>query len=323
MKTVFSNSQVPHVWAQQTQPNGHSQSMRFEGDTLYSHSTPIGRIVEVRPPGLTDGGAGQETRVALLTSNTYSVTTSSKHMPAARNAVINLRVFYVPDVQADSEQAHAANLAYMLVCYAKEINRLRRKRDLWALAYESLEPIQQDARAYAQIFGLPEPTLNAQADAAAIVEFRAAWNARLDTPANVARRTKACEDRAAARERKAEREYAAQVARDVERLADFRAGLPLNTSAYMRDANGGAYLRISGDNVQTSLGAHVPVADARRVISLIRAYQSGKCPPPRDGAQYDVGAFHIDTLYTNGDIKAGCHYIQFAEIDAIGRALGV
>jgi hypothetical protein len=180
-----------------------------------------------------------------------------------------------------------------------------------------------NARAYTQIFGLPEPILNAQADAAAIVEFRAVRNVRVNTPANITKRRKVCEGRAAAEARKVEREYAAQVARDVERLADFRAGLPLTTCAYMRDVNGGAYLRISGDNVQTSLGAHVPVADARRVISFIRAYQSGKCPPPRDGAQYNVGAFHIDTLYTNGDIKAGCHYIQFAEIDAIGRALGV
>lgn len=37
MKKVFSNSEVPHIWAQQTQNGGRGSNIFFEGATIYSY----------------------------------------------------------------------------------------------------------------------------------------------------------------------------------------------------------------------------------------------------------------------------------------------
>jgi hypothetical protein len=44
----YSNGMTAHVWAQQNKERGKSGNgnMSFEGRTLYSYSTPIGRFVD-------------------------------------------------------------------------------------------------------------------------------------------------------------------------------------------------------------------------------------------------------------------------------------
>jgi hypothetical protein len=87
-KTVFDNSMLGHVWAQQKQHTGRSNNgnMFFEGKVLYSYGShfALGYIMT--------GGL-----VALLNSDSYSITTS-KHKSYAARAVRHMKCYYVPDL---------------------------------------------------------------------------------------------------------------------------------------------------------------------------------------------------------------------------------
>src|SRR3954452_20181905 len=99
-RTVVNNSQVPHLWANQSQDHAKGNgSISFSGRSLYSYAAEIGRLVDAP-----NGG-----RVALLISRTWSPTTSS-HQSAARSAVSHLTRFSVPHLDCDSG-SHARNLA--------------------------------------------------------------------------------------------------------------------------------------------------------------------------------------------------------------------
>ena len=310
MKTVFSNSQCTHVWAQQTQEHGHSASMSFRGACLYSYSTLIAEIVDVSTA--VSVMAGAERKVALLTSHTYSPTTSSKHMPAARRAVANLRSFYVPMLD------HAANLKYLEAEYRVQAAKLLRVRELGSWHRERLTKLARDVADYARSFNLSAPVVDYHEDYAKATDRMA----RLAANPKRAARIALTEQRNAARR---EREAIADVARNVERLAEWRAGTT-GTYGGLRDEKDGAYLRMLGGNVQTSLGAHVPAKDAQRAIKFIAeaARRGGwaHCEE-RPDAVIQIGAFTLNRVDPNGDIKAGCHFIQWREIAAIALKLGM
>jgi hypothetical protein len=310
MKTVFTNAQCAHVWAQQTQEHGHSASMSFRGARLYSYSTCIAEIVDV--PEYVSVQAGGERKVALLSSNTYSSTTSCKHMPAARRAVANLRSFYVPMLD------HAGNLKYLEAEYRVQAAKLLRVRELGSWQRERLTELARNVADYARIFNLSAPVVDYGAD------YAKATN-RMERLANDPKRAARIADRERQTANRRAREALAEVARNVERLAEWRAG---TTGTYwgLRDEKDGAYLRMLGDNVQTSLGATVPAADAQRAIKFIAeaARRGGwaHCEEIPD-AVIQIGAFTLNRVDPNGDIKAGCHFIQWREIAAIALKLGM
>jgi hypothetical protein len=315
MKTVFDNRQCAHVWAQRSQPYGRSGSMKFEGDVLYSYQTPIAAFHDIV-------GVAMNIKVVLIASETFSVTTSSKHMPAARRAVTNFRTFTVPYIRANSAADHKANLAYLVAKFWKEADRLKRARDVWGSPYLQLEPIERDIRAYAQLFGgLEVPNdINSIFVDNTIAALRAELGAKNNTPAKIAAHARAAAKREAAEQAKREAIAAAQG----DRLREWLAGASTWLTDLTLSVNGGAYLRIRGDLVQTSQGASVPVADAKRVIGHIRAVMHKPWGgPPHYPKGLGVGAFTVERVDMNGDIKAGCHFIEFSEIDRIGKLLGV
>lgn len=96
MKTVFTDrAPVAHAWAHQTQPNArYRDNWRAEGRKLYSYSTVVG--LRVRRP---DNGSRIGEPVALLTGETYSVTTS-RHMGSAWAATRGMERYAVADLDS-------------------------------------------------------------------------------------------------------------------------------------------------------------------------------------------------------------------------------
>jgi hypothetical protein len=91
-KFVFDTGEIPHLWAHRTQEEARNRqgNLYFNGDTIYSYGShfPIARHAA--------NEAGE--RSVLLTTATYSVTTSN-HCSAVRSAIpSSLRVFRVPNV---------------------------------------------------------------------------------------------------------------------------------------------------------------------------------------------------------------------------------
>lgn len=312
-KFVVSNSQVAHLWADQSQEHAHSGSMSFRGTKCYSYSTCIAAYY----PSLGTHG------VVLLNSRKYSSTTSSRHMPAVRNALggLNRLVLSVPEVCGvidypnDMARAHSINQSYLSAQYKAYAAKLMRALSLSDWQHTQLSELAIAAFDYARVFALTVPELRPEDD------FDMAHGRQLRLAADPKRQA-----RIAARERasaaKAERDAIARVARQAEYLAGFRAGQPGYYNG-LTDQDGAAYLRLSADRstVQTSRGASVPADDARRAITFIRAIKMRGASWARNGETCPVGQFQIDRIAPNGDIHAGCHFIKWNEIATLMTSL--
>lgn len=314
MKTVFSNAQCAHVWAQQTQDHGRSSSMKFRGPRIYSYQTCIGMMHDFgrdSNPALSPAG-----RVALLNSKTYSMTTSSKHMPAVSGAVSHLPSFSVPDCEAQSPAEHEKNYASLFAAYNKSVAYLENARSIYG--YDYLHSSAQICRDYARTFHLTVRPIDSEAMEKQIAGYRARREARLAADPVRARRIAKKEADRIERKRI---DGLARVERDRENLIKFREG----NRAYgwnLTDEQGGAYLRVAGDFVQTSRGAVVPIDDAKRAIVFI-ARQAPRGAWERNGETCPVGQFQIDSISPEGNIRAGCHFIQWPEIARLATALGI
>lgn len=84
-----------------------------------------------------------------------------------------------------------------------------------------------------------------------------------------------------------------------------------------------------GRHYQTSFGAEVPVADARRVLKLYDLVMADKATPWERGdwATQDsaskLGHFQLDAINIDGSITVGCHTISAAEIERLRALLEV
>lgn len=340
---AYDNGMCAHVWAQQSKPSGKSSNgnLNFEGPVLYSYSTPIGRFVET-----VDGR-----RAVLVTSQRYSITTSGKHMPALWRAIDYGRgafapCFTVPELghtprslfrnatETLSAADHAANLEHLAAEYSGALARARRARDLWGDLWgdiaADLAQRADSAVAYAEAFGLEVPAFDVASDAAAVLAWCAEREAKRNAPGYAEKQER---ERAARAERKERREREARekvLAANAEAIADWRAGrrrfLPYGVQ---HDGSGGAMLRvqmaadIETGQLQTSLGATVPLPDAIRVFRFVKLCKERGEAWHRNGRTLPVGAFQVDHVAPNGTFRAGCHLIHWPEIEAAARAAGV
>jgi len=79
-------------------------------------------------------------------------------------------------------------------------------------------------------------------------------------------------------------------------------------------------LRLSGDIVQTSHGAEIPVSDALRLWPVIQRVKGGE----KDYTPgMPIGNYRLTQIKTTGDIVVGCHNIPFSEIEAVSKLLGL
>jgi hypothetical protein len=331
-RTVFNNDMVAHVWAQQEQKEGRSPggSFSFEGAVLFSYATPIARFVDT-PNG----------RAVLVTSQKYSATTSSKHLPSAWRALGygetfgDAAVFPVPYVQPKSfyghnpwgklnAETHVANLAHLAARYNEEVSYFTRARDSGHHAVASLAETlcKRDAAAqrYARLFGLTHTPRDAHADAAAAAATREARIAKSSTPAAIAKREAA----ARAREAKLARLAELEGATPAEKLEAWRAGeVSFLPYAAARDAAGGVLLRVRRGNVETSQGASVPLDHAVRVFRFAKLCRDRGEAWQRNGRTLRVGHFQVDSVDAFGNFRAGCHLINWPETEHAAKAAGV
>lgn len=307
MRKVFENSMVGHVWANASQEEGrsHNGNLWFSGATIYSYRTPIAR----RMPG---------GRVFLVTSERYSITTSGKHMPAVHRAIASgATVFQVPDVAANDHAAHTRNVGHLGKVYADTVARMKRTQAAsWGNPERTLQELADDIRNYVGAIGGAEPDNypDPARDAAAV---RAKWAERAARDADPATAAKREADRA---KRKAAKERKEQAARDEQRTK-WLAG----EYVYSRfdDGNGGAVLRVRGDVLETSQGAGVPLAHAVKAFRMVKRCRDAGQSWARNGHTIRVGHFQVDAIDALGNMRAGCHRINWPEIERVARALGV
>jgi hypothetical protein len=319
MKTVFNSDMVAHTWAQLSQPHGRnsSNSMHFDGPLAYSYRTPVAHIVKG-----TDG-----TSVALFTSRTYSITASSRHMPAYHRAARHLPYFKVPDVlsYASSQTTpadHADNLAYFRAEFDKESAALLRvPADSWRVkenhAHDTLASMSTIADSYCKAFGLPSLALDWNAAADAAIARR---DKLLSDPKRAAKIAAAAEARARAEANKLELQRLARIEQAQKQLAyipEWRAHVFDAKYRRVSDEHGGALIRLSldGQSFETSWG----VSDVDRLTGegMIRAYFRGI-----NLVGQQIGPFTVRSQDANGfALQIGCHDFSRAELERMRDSL--
>jgi hypothetical protein len=333
-RQVFPTGEIAHLWAHQTQANARNPqgNLYFKGPVIYSYrdSFPMARIVE--------NSKGK--RAVLYSTATYSVTTS-QHQNQVRRSIPSagkdaMPVFEVPSLGTDryasyetlgpvAESVHTANLEYFVRQSRSELETSARARSNAQWLLNSALEYQTTARLYAKFFGCKMPRFSFLPTGPKLEKLRAEYTERKRKSHEAT--SKAYATRRANRDRmwaernakwKAEREE--QERFDAltlpERIAKWRNG----EYAYGRLGDT-VLLRIKGEEVETSLGARVPIDHARRALRLVRAVRRTGKAYQRNGHTFHVGHYAFYSITPDGTLTAGCHVIPWAEIARIADSL--
>jgi hypothetical protein len=307
-KQVFSTGEIPHLWAHKVQASARNAqgNLYFENETIYSYGShfPIARHVTNK--------AGK--RAVLFTTDRTtmqyggSVTTSS-HISSVRSAIpSDVSVFHIPNAERlyrAGEENHAKNLAFFKSNIDTTLVQASRARSSWKREYLHGAAVRnrEEYNAYLKFFGLRNkplaaiPALNSRVLEA--IKAKEALRVKAETA-------------------KAKKARAEQLARLQSAIGEWRGGslrsisLPYGTPAM---------LRINGTELETSQGASVPIAHAKRALVLIRAVVARGEDWTPNGHTCHVGHYRIDRIEANGTVKAGCHVISKDEWMRVAPAL--
>ena len=279
MRNVLGSiDEVCHVFARQSQDYGKSGSVYFEKNIIYSYGShfPIAKIIN--------------NDTVIFTSRKYSSTTAT-HKSTVQRALSHFRFIYVPHIDS--------NLKINIEERTHDINTLLEKA---SVAVKNAPLYIADAREMYEH----------------LIEFKALTKQKgctrelrkldkmTDHPDLSIIKEQVKKEKAKTLKLKKEREAAIEK-ENAEKIAAWVSGVSNNRPYNIRTV----YLRISDDEVQTTMGARVSVAAAKLLWSRIKA---GK---PVKG--HDIDGYTVISL--NGTLKIGCHDIQRSEVDRIGALL--
>lgn len=307
MKTRFDNYQCAHVWAQQSQPEGRGSNFFFEGPAIFSYGRHFKIAEFVTRKGL---------RAVLFTSRRYSISTA-KHISYARGALAGLAVpvFHVPDI--DEARRGAASVRDY---YRREIGNAERasararkvRNSQWEMA--RAQNLAREANAYAAFFGLRWRVKVPEFTPERLEAIRAAAKREA---ARKAARTKA--------QQKADALHGARMAAEYEaKREQWRRGEILTMPSHPNwQETGSTMLRLSGDRIETSRGAHIPTSAARLVWDAVQCARATCEALEFNGAERPrLGEFTLNRVNDRGDIFAGCHVIRYEELARMAVTLG-
>jgi hypothetical protein len=303
-----TNEQVAHLFAHHQA--GSSNNLHSDGTTLKSYNTPIATWI--------DG-------VCFISSDGMSPTTAGKHLSPLRSALSHADTFYSPafgrgrgeitPAMCIMEAAHAMQEAF---------NKLCRMRTYVTESIERYETRRAEILSMAARFqvqdlpDMPEATgdLKEKAKDLAIRE----------------------REKKAEQKRREEERAAQKRADDLQQFNDWLQGVPvLFPSSYRRHENTD-HLKVSinGETVVTSQGAEAPLDhvikalkfyDSRRVTKAFSdAHLNGETcftPYHTNGHKIHLGAFVLDSIDEQGNVKAGCHRFTVEEIARFRKQWGL
>lgn len=306
MKRVFTNKELPHIWAHQQQPEGHTsnENMFFDARVIYSYGRHFPIAMHVKN-ARGDGAI-------LFTTADYSVTTrrhKSLVLRACYGDVFEVELsqnsasmFNRSDVWTNKTgRAQADSLVDMwLAQYQTRIDELTletaRARTHKEYKESALLALVEQANKFSKFFGREQ-------------EFQVA------DKAEILARHKANEDKRKRDEAQKERDALVRAQEDIERwcAGDRDISIPYNV--------GKCFLRVIGDEVETSKGARFPVEHARKGLRFVRAVKAKGEAWQANGHTFHLGHYAIEKVDAAGNVTAGCHFVTYAEIERIAPML--
>ena len=82
-------------------------------------------------------------------------------------------------------------------------------------------------------------------------------------------------------------------------------------------------LRIVGDELQTSHGARVPLTHAIKAFRFIKRIHDQGLTYQRNGRAVRLGHFALDAVDAQGNVTAGCHHVEWPEIERVATIAGI
>lgn len=292
MKHILANPY--HLWANEAYSGlgaedwaaNPSRNRSFRGKSAYSYSTEVARIVR---PSTTR-------RAYLLTSRSYSVTTN-RHMREIRDSIPMVHreaTFMVPSLDGN----HQANIRYYSDRISEELGKGKRARLYKYGHYRDAVDLHNELSEYCAFFGLPfTPNPEVVLIEPRLEDIR---------EADAARRTES--------DKRAHAEHKAKRAKKAERLAPileaWKSGGPRDYDFNMLPTD---YLRVSGENIETTRGAYVPLAHVREVLpAVLRIIQKGQAWTPVTGIK--LGHYTLTGITEEGTVMVGCHKFTKDEV---------
>jgi hypothetical protein len=289
IRTVHPVDMVAHLWAHKAQDYARNpgRNFYFSGDTIYSYGShfPIARHVENK--------RGES--AVLLTTRSYSVTTSG-HTWTVAGACKHLTVFRVPDVTSTEPRPQFADYRARYVTLARKYAKSRQNKPY---ILSALRDLVEEANRFAEFFGLRGRLTLPDDLTAMVAECQA-----------IEKREREQKQR---EERKREREARERLQKWVDGEIDY---CPNGYGEPIR-------LRVKGDELQTSRGARVPLAHAVKAFRIIKRLHDKGQAYERNGHTIHLGHFPLDSIDSAGNVRAGCHEVEWAEIARVATLAGV
>lgn len=328
MKKVFSTSaEVAHIWAQQNQSEGRTPYGHcfFEGQFIwsYGHHYCLGAILtnkkgekiallnEDKSTNTTNGQRGDVRDAVSHYNRIYTTHKVLELLKAFRNSPIeDYKTPLIRDVATYSIDA----MTRAAISAGKRKKAALIESDISSGLYVYDQGVKLLA-----FYGL-KPSKESQKLAVKLQENH--------------REVAALHEKAILQEKKA-REKAAKLRaiegekKALEALPKWRNGERLDYS----ESNALNYLPfialriVSPDDsepyVQSSRLASFPVAHALKAFPVIKECKEQAKELDLSGHTIKLGSYTIDKIFVNGDVRAGCHFVKWAEIELIARQLKV
>lgn len=301
MKTVFSNSELAHVWASQSQETGRNlnDTMYFNGNTIYSYGSHYAM-----------GAIYNNCSVVLLNEHSYSSSTAQQRSKCS-SATSHMLSFYVPDV---TDPKATENLDYLNTNIVNSFNSLLkeiRPYSKWADKSErpysltSFLELIENYNKYCEAFQIKD-TIKLEENFLELIEEISTYNvnrqvereARYNTPEEIAKRENAAARKIELENKKTE-------------LVRFKALTKIKEwkqdkifSVYNLPAGLPVFLKIKDDKLYTSKSASVKLEEALKLLYLVDKNTEVK--------GHIVGSYKVSHRY-NGNIVIGCHDITLKE----------
>lgn len=304
MKTVFDNKQLAHVWAQQSQDAGRSNNgnVFFHGPTIYSygHHFPLAHF-------FTDN-------IVLINGDSYSNSTS-KHQSYVRQAVnhkerIYLSTRVINSITFDNTfnttaQSHLKTETMRSFENHMALASKRRIKRCKASDTQNALNALIHGRDIFIAFGANVP-------AEIMMTITKAKDENNDFLTAYIQDLKDLEEKKRANEQK---------------LYDIEKTKWLNhneaNSSNLRF--GPVLMRLKNDEtIETSKGAQFPLDHAIKAFKLVRMIKERSLSWDACSIKtIHLGHFKIDNIDLFGNVKAGCHTVQWDEIERLARILKI
>lgn len=311
----MKNSQVAHLWANQSQESAKTGNgnFSFRGRSLYSYNTEIARIIEGR---------------IVYTTRHYSSTTSGKHQNQIPNAVKHLTSYAISyemkEVADTWEDARSRIFENILAQFCGNLDQLKNKKtsihffircflmtDACKLAHNDFKGLKITNPKIAKLIYALNRNINYNNennlyygldfdhDHAYLLELF------LDLGIDLKSKIEKEKQHAAKLEEKHREQQRKEILEQQEKIQEWRKG-EFNGQLH----NLPVMLRLRDQTIETSHGAIVPLNDAINAFSLLTHGHDLK------GKQ--IGSFTVNEV-SEDFIKIGCHTIPMSEVNTLFR----